>query len=194
MSTKTTFKRIVLVVVAALGFGTMSAVVPANAVTPTSITFGTVPAFKAGVMSEIPVTFALPAGTTVATDSITFVARVTAAPAASAAISAAAAGGGSIAARTSTAATASILTWSKPSAPTSGAYGTLGTLDFNDAVNTGSTDNWTAGTTYLTATGDLAGAVNLNIEFTPDVSGTYTILVAVGGIVDNIAALVLWHH
>ena len=190
MSTKTTFKRIALVVVAALGFGTMSAVVPANAVAPTSITFGTVPAFKSGVMSKIPVTFALPAGVTIGTDSITFVARVTSAPAASASISAAASGGGSIAARTSSAATASILTWSKPSAPTSGQYGTLGTLDFNDAVNTGSTDNWTAGTTYLTGTGDLIGSVTLNIEFTPDVSGSYTILVAVGSNVETIAGLV----
>jgi hypothetical protein len=190
MSIKTTFKRIALVLVAALGFGTMSAVAPANAVVPTSITFGTVPAFKAGVMSKIPVTFTLPAGTSATTDSLTFVARVTSAPAASAAISAAASGGGSIAARTSSAATSSILYFSKPSAPTSGAYGLFGSWDYNDAVNTGSTDNWTVGNTYALGSGDLTGQVTLNLELTPDVAGSYTILVAVGNAPDLIATLV----
>jgi len=190
MSTKTTFKRVALVTVAALGFGTMSAVAPASAAAPTGITFGTVPAAVAGVKSLIPVTFTLPAGTAVGTDSITIVARVTSAPAASAAISAAASGGGSILARTSTAADGDRLGWAKPAAPTSGAYGDFGTEDYNDNVDTGSTDNWTAGNTYALATGDLAGQVTLNLEFTPDVSGSYTIMVAVGSNVQTIAGLV----
>ena len=43
MSTKTTFKRVALVAVAALGFGVLTSVSPANAadVTPTALTVGT---------------------------------------------------------------------------------------------------------------------------------------------------------
>ena len=188
MSTKTTFKRVALVAVASLGFGVLSSVAPATAVAPSSITFGTVPAFAAGSSSTIPVTFTLPAGTVVATDSITIVARVTSAPANSNSISSAVAG--STAARASTAADNTILTWAASTAPTSGAYGSFGTEDYNDAVNTGSTDNWTAGNTYLTGTGDLAGQVTLKLNFTPDASGSYTIMVAVGSSVQTIAGLV----
>ena len=187
MSTKTTFKRVALVVVAALGFGVLTSVAPASAVAPSSITFGTVPTFASGSASKIPVTFTLPAGT-LTTDSITVVARVTSAPANSNSISAAVAG--TTAARASTAATSSILTWAKPSLGTSGYNGTLGTEDYNDAVSTGSTDNWTAGNTYTLASGDLVGQVTLNLTFTPDASGAYTIMVAVGSSVQTIAGLV----
>jgi len=56
MSTKTTFKRVALVVVAALGFGTFTAIAPANATpaTVTSIVVGTVPTGRVGVTSAIP--------------------------------------------------------------------------------------------------------------------------------------------
>ena len=187
MSTKTTFKRIALVTVAALGFGVLTSVAPASAVAPSSITFGTLPTFASGTASKIPVTFTLPAGTTTS-DSITVVARVTSAPANSNSISAAIAG--TTAARTSTAADNTILTWAQPSLGTSGYNGTLGTQDFNDAVATGSTDNWTAGNTYSLGAADLVGQVTLNLTFTPDASGAYTILVAVGDSSQTIAGLV----
>ena len=45
MSTKTTIKRVALVTVAALGFGVLTSVAPANAaaVDPASLTIGTIP-------------------------------------------------------------------------------------------------------------------------------------------------------
>ena len=50
MSTKTTFKRIALVTVAALGFGVLTSVAPASATGPqeivSSIAVGTVPTFR----------------------------------------------------------------------------------------------------------------------------------------------------
>ena len=58
MSTKTTFKRIALVTVAALGFGVLSSVAPATAapITPTAVTVGTVPTAAVGVAHTIPIT------------------------------------------------------------------------------------------------------------------------------------------
>ena len=64
MSTKTTFKRIALVTVAALGFGVLSSVAPASAAqadasdtsTVTAITAGTAGAVQVGQRVEVPVT------------------------------------------------------------------------------------------------------------------------------------------
>jgi hypothetical protein len=59
MSTKTTFKRIALVAVAALGFGVLSSVAPASAadIAPTAVTVGTVPTAAVGVLHKTPVSF-----------------------------------------------------------------------------------------------------------------------------------------
>jgi trimeric autotransporter adhesin len=171
MSTKTTFKRVALVAVAALGLGMVS-VVPSQAVNPTAISVGTIPAFTPGVTSTIPVTFALPAATT-SSDSITVVARVVSAPATSFSTAKAAVSG--TAAITSTAATANTFTWSKPVAGISGAGGQLGTEIYN-----GTSENWTAGQTYTLTSTDLLGQVTLNLGFTPDVAGSYTIMFAIG--------------
>jgi trimeric autotransporter adhesin len=80
MSTKTTFKRIALVAVAALGFGMISNV-PANAaaIAPTSIVVGTIPTAQVGVANIVPVTITLPLTATTA-DTFTLSARVTSAP------------------------------------------------------------------------------------------------------------------
>jgi len=70
MSTKTTLKRIALVAVSALGFGLVSTVAPASA-TPreaTSITVGTVPTCRVGAACNTPITFTLPAATSVTAD------------------------------------------------------------------------------------------------------------------------------
>jgi hypothetical protein len=176
MSTKTTLKRIALVAVSALGFGLMSAVAPASATqrVASAITVGTVPTCRVGALCSVPVTFNLPAATTVGSDSFTVVAKVTAAPAASNSYGSAASG--SVSAVTSTVATAADITWAKPSTG-SGSFGTLGTEAYNAAAAT-STGNWAAANDYSLATGDLAGQVTLNLKFKADAAGSYTLLVA----------------
>ena len=80
MSTKTTFKRIALVAVAALGFGMIS-VVPSTAVqaqTASAISIGT-SSMKTGVFNYVPVTIQLPTTYAVG-DTITVNAQITAAP------------------------------------------------------------------------------------------------------------------
>ena len=83
MSTKTTFKRIALVAVAALGFGVLTSVAPASAapVTPTAVTIGTVPTAAVGVAHATPVSFTAPYAAT--SDTFTITVRVTSAPAGS---------------------------------------------------------------------------------------------------------------
>jgi hypothetical protein len=81
MSTKTTFKRIALGTVAALGFGMLSVVVApsANAATSlTSISVGTVSGVRAGGTVTIPVTVNWSA--TAASDTVTVAAKVVSAP------------------------------------------------------------------------------------------------------------------
>ena len=92
MSTKTTFKRIALVAVAALGFGTL-ATAPSNAaypILPTVISVGTIPAAAVGSTVNIPVTFTAPI--TTGGDTFTITVRVTSAPAGSAFLGTAARG------------------------------------------------------------------------------------------------------
>jgi hypothetical protein len=83
MSTKTTFKRIALVAVAALGFGVLSSVAPASAtpITPTLVTVGTVPVAQVGVTHSTRVTFTAPFAAQ--TDTHTITVRVISAPAGS---------------------------------------------------------------------------------------------------------------
>ena len=80
MSTKTTFKRIALVAVAALGFGTIS-VAPSTAVqaqTAAAISIGS-SSMKTGVFNYVPVSIQLPTTYAVG-DTITVNAQITAAP------------------------------------------------------------------------------------------------------------------
>jgi hypothetical protein len=65
MSTKTTFKRIALVTVAALGFGVLTSVAPASAATPvgTAITATLVEPARVGIQNKIKVTVTIPAAT-----------------------------------------------------------------------------------------------------------------------------------
>ncbi len=83
MSTKTTFKRVALVAVAALGFGVLTSVAPASATqtSGTSVSIGTVPTARVGQWSYVPVNVFIPTtGLTTGTDTITINAEVTAAP------------------------------------------------------------------------------------------------------------------
>jgi hypothetical protein len=82
MSTKTTFKRIALVTVAALGFGVLTSVAPATAAdgrTALSISVDTTKSFTRGVVNIIPITVTFPT-TNVAGDTTTITAEVLAAP------------------------------------------------------------------------------------------------------------------
>ena len=83
MSTKTSFKRIALVAVTAMGFGLLSSVAPASAADTerdaTSITVGAYSPARVGVSSSIPVTFALPSATATG-DTTIIVAKLTSAP------------------------------------------------------------------------------------------------------------------
>ena len=112
MSTKTTFKRVALVTVAALGFGLLS-VAPSNATpqTPSLITVGTSAAGGSGTTASSPVTFQLPAGFAIG-DTITVGARVITAPATSFATPKSATPG--VAAVLAETATASNFTWASP--------------------------------------------------------------------------------
>jgi len=82
MSTKTTFKRVALVAVAALGLGVLTSVAPANATANkavSSLTAGTMPAVRPGVVANLPVT-AVFAASAATTDTITVTAKVISAP------------------------------------------------------------------------------------------------------------------
>jgi hypothetical protein len=82
MSTKTTFKRIALVAVAALGFGVLTSVAPASAAanTATGITIGTSSPARVGVVSTTAVTVAHAATALNQADTITVGARILVAP------------------------------------------------------------------------------------------------------------------
>ena len=187
MSTKTTFKRVALVAVAALGLGVVTAVAPASAaqVTPGSIAFGSVSNLRAGVAGSVTVTLSLPAGTAIG-DSVTVLARVTSAPATSFATAKAAVPG--TAAISSTAATSSTGIWWGPASSGSGSYGTYGnnaagansTNSYNSAGTTADVSNWTTSTSYVTATGDSATSISLKLNILPDATGSYSILVSLG--------------
>ena len=86
MSTKTTFKRIALVTVAALGFGVLTSVAPAtatqNSALAATVTVGTIPTPQVGVVNTTPVTVSY-TGTAGGSDTFTVNVRVTSAPAGS---------------------------------------------------------------------------------------------------------------
>jgi len=82
MSTKTTFKRVALVTVAALGFGVLTSVAPATAAdgrVASAITIGAATSFKTGVVNIIPITVTYPS-TNVSGDTTTVTVQITAAP------------------------------------------------------------------------------------------------------------------
>ncbi len=78
MSTKTTFKRIALGTVAALGFGLLS-VVPASAATISSITVGTIPTARVGETVTVPITINL-SGLGATSESTVIAAKIATAP------------------------------------------------------------------------------------------------------------------
>jgi hypothetical protein len=188
MSTKTTLKRIALVAVSAMGFGVLTSVAPASAaqIVPSSVTIGTVPTAQVGVVNTTTVTFNMPS-TTAASDTMIVNVRVTSAPT----------GSGYKNFQTS-----SLSSNEEPAASIAGSGGiaTTGTtvkakIDIalttgNDGILKGNrlstTDGATVGNNYTfsnaTATANAAGnkTVSFDVSVTPDVAGTYTVLVSAG--------------
>ena len=177
MSTKTTFKRVALVAVAALGLGMLSAMPSsAAAATPTAVTVGTIPTAQVGVVNTTPVTVTFPAGN--ASDTFSINVRVTSAPAGSQfrslttnLVTGVAATGSTIAAK---------LTITQSSSAT----GLLATTN-----GTALTDSVTVSNTYTSSTATAAaGSASFSINLTPDVAGSYTILVSTHSETSNVIA------
>jgi len=177
MSTKTTFKRIALVTVAALGFGMLSTV-SANAasIAPTAITVGTIPTAQVGVVNRVPVTVTMPSTATTA-DTFAVMVRVTAAPAGSAyrsintgttLVSGVAATGNTVKA---------IIDITK-------ATGNGGVI----SAATASTDGLNVNANFSPSTAQVATGGTFTatfwIDMTPDVAGSYTVLVSTNGDAD----------
>jgi len=181
MSTKTTFKRIALVTVAALGFGALSSVSPARAdglqELATSIAVGTSQPARSGVYSTTPVTLNL-ASTTAVGDTIVLAVKLLTAPATSTYAS--------VSANPTQSAYTGVTNNSTPhldiTKPATGS-GSFGTIDKETYSTSG---NATATVQYALATGDSIGQVVLNVNFKPDVSGTYTFLVSTPNAVSDV--------
>jgi len=184
MSTKTTFKRVALVTVAALGFGMLS-VVPSGAADnmelATSIAVGTVPTHRAGVTSNTPIVINLPS-TAASGDTIVVGVSLLSCPATSV-YCAVGVNPTNNTAFTPTANTTSRLDIVKASSG-SGSYGSI----FTDSAFSQS-GTLTATQQYSIGADDSAGQVTLRIKFTPDVSGTYTFLVSTPNAVADVTAL-----
>jgi len=172
MSTKTTFKRVALVAVAALGLGMLS-VVPSQATSQlvSNLTVGAIPAARAGSAVSVPVTFTLPSGTTAGSDTFVVAAKLLTAPSTSA-LASTAATPTTNAITGATNATGIVLDWTKP-ATGSGSFGSFTAETYSVGGNA------TAVAEYATHASDSAGSVTLLVSFVPDASGSYTIGVSV---------------
>jgi len=152
MSTKTTFKRIALVAVAALGFGMVSAV-PSNAaaVTTSAVTVGTFGPSRVGVATVVPVTITHSAITANDTATVTF--TVVSKPATS---------------------SAAIIVGQANTTATETATTKRGTISSVANASATVTSN-----TVVNATANATKTIT-NLVITPDVAGTYVILASEG--------------
>jgi len=152
MSTKTTFKRIALVAVAALGLGVLTSVAPANA--DYTVTLGT-PTVNAAV-KDTTVTVSVPltiAAGAVSGDTIAVSSTIVTKPSAS-----------SNSSMTAASSTTAITTFA----------GGTGTLTAGNANNS---TTWTVSAANTT----VAGSVTSKFTFVPDTAGVYTIAVFTDG-------------
>jgi hypothetical protein len=158
MSTKTTFKRVALVAVAAMGFGVLTSVAPASAVAiaPTGITAGSVGPTRVGVATTVNFAVAHAVG-----DTYTVAATLTAKPALSTGTVLLVATG-----------TTSTTTLTRLNRATANLYG--------NATVAGAS----ASATVSTGTATVANAANTTtyvaVTLTPDVAGDYQILLSTG--------------
>jgi hypothetical protein len=171
MSTKTTFKRIALVAVAALGFGMLS-VVPSQATSQlvSNITVGAIPAARAGSAVAVPVTFTLPSGT-VAADTFVVAAKLLDAPLASAHLARSQSAVVATAVTGSTNADGAVLKWAATAA--GGTTGVTATYSVSGSA--------TGVASYAIQSTDSVGSVTMYVLLTPDVSGSYTVGISVAG-------------
>ncbi|CAN2227512.1 Big-1 (bacterial Ig-like domain 1) domain containing protein [Candidatus Nanopelagicaceae bacterium] len=156
MSTKTTFKRVALVAVAALGLGVLTSVAPATAAanaTITSLSAGTPTPVRVGVVSSVTITAAHAADASVDNTFIA-AAKVTTAPSTSKA-------------KTDTN-TASLGVTIATGA------GTGESLSVANAYVVGGAN------ATVQSTSDTAVSSTFKVKFVADVEGTYTVLVSVG--------------
>ena len=190
MSTKTTFKRVALVAVAALGMGVLTSVAPANAAqpVPSLVTIAAPSALRAGVLGSMNITITLPAGTATG-DTVTVAARIVSAPADSyttpKAASPTQAAVNSTAPEDYTGDGVAVGTGGGPdtfylqnASSGSGSYGTTQRAT-NDLSAASATLGWTAAETYTINASDSKNSIVQRLSFRPDKSGSYTILVAV---------------
>ena len=184
MSTKTTFKRIALVAVAALGLGVLTSVAPASAaaVTPTAITLGTIPAAAVGTVHAMPITIAYPVST--GSDTFTISVRVTAAPT----------GSGyknfqtTLATGVTTTGTNVKAAITVTKATSNDGIATTAAAD----TSTSSVDGATVGTLYTSSnTTGAAGKASFLVNVTPDFAGTYSVLVSTNNAAISVAAATL---
>jgi len=190
MSTKTTFKRVALVAVAALGLGVLSSVAPANATgrTAASLVVGDIPAVRVGATAYVPVKIYLPSGTATS-DTITIAAKVTSAPIMGGAVNAASVLG----AATNGAGNNSGGVFSVVANAAGSAYGTGTTVDGRTATTAATTAGNTIGgddaaddgpmasvvDNYVITAADVAAGYHTTyIKIVPDVAGSYTVMVS----------------
>jgi hypothetical protein len=184
MSTKTTFKRVALVTVAALGFGVLTSVAPASAAgnneLVSTLTVGTVPAARSGTATYIPVVLNLPS-TAAAGDTVILGVTMLTAPATST--------------HKSVSANPTQLAYTGVDnrttkhldivAATSGS-GSYGTIDMEAYSSSGTA---TATVQYALGANDSSGQITLLIKYTPDTSGAYTFLVSTPSTVAQVIGL-----
>jgi trimeric autotransporter adhesin len=182
MSTKTTFKRIALVAVASLGFGVLTSVAPASAtgnanITPTAVTVGTVPTAQVGVVNTTPITVTAPL-TAAGSDTFSVSVRVVSAPAGSAF-------GGLATAGTTAAGGGSAVSFAAGVVKIGNSVAAKLDIDLG-ATQTGligaavvNNDLMTISRTHTSAGAATAPTTaSFRIYMTPDVPGTYSILVS----------------
>jgi hypothetical protein len=157
MSTKTTFKRVALVAVASLGFGVLTSVAPASAaavtLVPTAVTAGTSAPARVGASSSTTITLTHPSLAAADTGTVIVAAAVTAAPTGSTV-------------RTTT---------NSSSVGVSIASGTTGAASGEAYAAGKASANVVRGTHTAAVT-----TTNFKLNFTPDVAGSYTILISTG--------------
>jgi len=164
MSTKTTFKRIALVTVAALGFGVLTSVAPASAAgneeLATSIAVGTSESHRSGSFSYTPIVLNLPS-TAASTDTVVVGVRILTCPATSTLCSVTAnpTQGAFTGVTNDAAARLNVAAASSGS----GSYGSISAQSYSTSGNA------TASAQYTINANDSAGQITLRVGFKPDV-------------------------
>ena len=186
MSTKTTLKRIALVAVSALGFGLLAAVPSAQATgrTAASISVGTIPPARVGEAIVVPVTIYLPAAA-VENDTITISAQLTAAPLSGGVGNVASAGRPAATAGNDAAEVLDLRTTGDAALGSgtneTGRTTSAGTNCDSYTGNTSTNTQWACALQdefVVTAAAAELGYVKVGVKLTPDVAGSYTVMVA----------------